>query len=107
MILLSRSEEIILLAVWKLGKDAYGVTIRERVSAETGHDWSFGAVYKPLKQLTHKDFVKKRRTGPVAARGGRSKFIYELTPAGMDALRELRQVHNAVWTDAAVTEFDP
>ena len=106
MILLSRSEEIILLAVWKLAGDAYGVTIRERVSVETGHEWSFGAVYKPLKQLTQKAFVKKHRTGPVAARGGRSKFIYELTPEGMEVLRELRKVHNAVWNDAALTEFD-
>ena len=43
MKLLSRSEEIILLAVWRLRENAYGVTIREQVSKATGHDWPFGA----------------------------------------------------------------
>ena len=62
MILLSRSEEIVLVAIWKLGDNAYGVTIREQVSRDTGHEWSFGAIYKPLKQLTHKHYAEKRKS---------------------------------------------
>ena len=73
MILLSRSEEIVLLAIWKLEDNAYGVTIREQVSRDTGHDWSFGAVYKPLKKLHHRNFVKRTSSQPCAERGGRSK----------------------------------
>jgi len=42
MILLSRSEEIVLLAIWKLKNNAYGVTVREQVSRDTGHEWSVG-----------------------------------------------------------------
>ena len=67
MILLSRSEEIALLAIWKLKSNAYGVTIREQVSRDTGHEWSFGAIYKPLKKLLHKDFVKKTSSQPFLA----------------------------------------
>jgi PadR family transcriptional regulator, regulatory protein PadR len=105
MILLSRSEEIVLVAIWKLADDAYGVTIRDRVSADTGHDWSFGAIYKPLKQLAHRGYVEKISGDPSPERGGRSKFYYRLTSDGQEALREIRRVHQAVWTKAVETAF--
>ncbi len=106
MILLSRSEEIVLLAIWKLKDNAYGVSIREQVSMDTGHDWSFGAIYKPLKSLVHKDYVKKRSSEPCAERGGRRKYMYHLTPSGEEALREIRKIYKAIWTDEIKTEFD-
>jgi PadR family transcriptional regulator PadR len=106
MILLSRSEEIVLLAIWKLKDNAYGVTIREQVSKDTGHEWSFGAIYKPLKKLLHRDFVKKTSSEPCAERGGRSKYMYSLTPSGEDALREIRKIYKAIWTEDTETAFD-
>jgi DNA-binding PadR family transcriptional regulator len=105
MNILSRSEEIILLTVWKLGDNAYGVPIRELVSKDTGQDWSFGAVYKPLKQLLHKGFVEKGSSGPIAERGGRSRYVYNLTPAGRTALREIRKIHKALWTEDCELAF--
>lgn len=51
MIMLSRAEEIILLAVFKLGKNAYGVTVREQVYKDIGRHWSFGVIYKTLKKI--------------------------------------------------------
>ena len=106
MILLSRSEEIVLVAIWKLGDNAYGVTVRNRVSADTGHDWSFGAVYKPMKQLVHRGYVEKTAGDPSPERGGRSKFYYRLTSEGRKALREMRKVYRAVWTRATESAFD-
>jgi PadR family transcriptional regulator PadR len=106
MILLSRSEEIVLLAIWKLKDNAYGVTIREQVSADTGHEWSFGAIYKPLKALLHRDYVKKSSSEPCAERGGRSKYMYCLTPSGEEALKEIRKIYKAIWTDDIKTAFD-
>jgi len=44
MILLSRAEEIILLSVYKCGKNAYGVTIREQIRKDIGRYWSFGVI---------------------------------------------------------------
>ena len=105
MILLSRSEEIVLLAIWKLRENAYGVTIRELISNETEHEWSFGAIYKPLKKLTQKDYVQKKRSDPTNERGGRSKYLYTLTHAGMDALKEIRRVQNAIWSDVSNLAF--
>ena len=105
MILLSRSEEIVLLAIWKLKDNAYGVSIRELISRETGHDWSFGAVYKPLKKLDQKDYVRKQSSGPTNERGGRTKYLYTLTPAGVEALKEIRRVQSAVWSEASKLAF--
>lgn len=97
MILLSRSEEIVLVAIWKLRDNAYGVTIREQVSKDTGHEWSFGAIYKPLKQLTHKHYAEKRKSDSSPDRGGRSKFLYSLTPDGREALKAIRRIMDSVW----------
>jgi DNA-binding PadR family transcriptional regulator len=106
MILLSRSEEIVLLAIWKLRDNAYGVSIREQVSQDTGHEWSFGAIYKPLKKLVHNSSVEKKSSQPFAERGGRSKYMYTLTPAGKEALREIRKIYNTVWTKECKIAFD-
>jgi len=106
MILLSRSEEIVLLAIWKLGDNAYGVTIRDQVSADTGHEWSFGAVYKPLKQLTHKGYVSKNLSEPSAVRGGRRKYLYTITNGGREALKAIRKIHKAIWNDESKLAFD-
>ena len=106
MIMLSRSEEIVLLAIWKLKNNAYGVTIREQVSQDTGHEWSFGAIYKPLKKLLHRDFVEKTSSQPCAERGGRSKYLYAMTSKGEEALRTIRKIYKSVWTEDCETAFD-
>lgn len=106
MNILSRSEEIVLLAIWKLKDNAYGVSVRECVSKDTGQEWTFGAIYKPLKQLAHKGYVDKTASGPFAERGGRSRYMYTLTKDGREALREIRRIHKALWTEECELSFD-
>ncbi len=97
MKLLSRSEEIILLAIWRLQDNAYGVTIRQEVMDTTGQSWSIGAIYAPLHRLEKKGLVATRRGVPEAARGGRSKIFYSLTPAGKQALVDIKKLQDALW----------
>lgn len=97
MILLSRAEEIILLAVYKQRGDAYGVTIREQIRRDIGRHWSFGVIYKTLKKMKAKGYVKKISSAPVSERGGRRKYFYELTPEGISALEKIRSVHSSLW----------
>jgi len=94
---LSRQEEIVLLSIWKLKDNAYGVTIREYISKITGKYWSIGAIYVPLDRLVDKGYVKTHQSEPVEKRGGRSKRFYEITPEGMEALAEIRQVQDTLW----------
>jgi len=95
--LLSRTEEILLIAVWRLTNNAYGVTIRDEISRLTGYDWTLGAVYLPLDKLTRKGLLNKETSNPTRERGGRSKCLYELTNQGRAALKEIREVNRALW----------
>lgn len=97
MILISRAEEIILLAIHKLEGNAYGPTIREQIYEDIGRHWSFGVIYKALKKMKAKGYVKKISSDPIAERGGRRRYYYEITPEGNSALEEIRRVHSSVW----------
>ncbi len=98
MILLSRAEEIILMAVYKLHGDAYGVTIREQVNDDIGRYWPFGVIYKTLKKLKAKGYVKKITGNPISERGGRTRYYYKITPEGISALEKILLIHSAIWS---------
>jgi DNA-binding PadR family transcriptional regulator len=97
MNLLTRTEELILLAVWRLRDKAYSVHIRNRLMEATGQFWSFGAVYMPLERLEKKGYLTSYLADPTSERGGRSKRIYTHTPEGLKALTEIRKVNSAMW----------
>ena len=99
MRLLSRKEEIILLAIWKLQDNAYGVTIREYIQRMTGEKWLFGAIYNPLGRLVELGLVKSDESDPVHERGGRRKILYRLTDEGKEELLRVRDLHAALWMD--------
>jgi DNA-binding PadR family transcriptional regulator len=94
---LSRSEELVLLAVWCLKEDAYCVPIRRYVSRISKKDWSFGAVYVPLNRLEKKGMLDSSLGPPESKRGGRKKRFYRLSSMGMEALEEVRNLHKAMW----------
>jgi DNA-binding PadR family transcriptional regulator len=97
MKLLSRSEEIILIAILKLKDNAYGVSIREQIFKDTGDMWSFASIYQPLDKLVRKEYARKIKGEPSAERGGKSKFFYELTEEGKRALLDIQTAHDQVW----------
>jgi PadR family transcriptional regulator PadR len=88
MNLLSGHEEILLLAILKLGDNAYGVTIRKEVSRATGKDWSIGAIYDPLYRMQKKGLIDSYLSKPTSERGGRSKRLFRISQQGLVALRE-------------------
>jgi len=106
MKLLTRSEEYILLAVWRLKDNAYSVSILEQVSKVTGYKWQIGAIYIPLEKLRKKGYLRKYKGEPSAQRGGRSKRLYELTDAGIKALKEIRDVQDTVWAGVPKVALD-
>jgi len=80
-------ELMVLLAVLRLEKEAYGVTIREELERETSRTIAFGTVYKTLGRMEGKGFVQSRMGEPTGERGGRRKKLYEMTPAGLAIAR--------------------
>ncbi len=97
MDILSRKEELIMLAVCKLQDNAYGVTIREHIKVQTGISIKFGAIYAPLARLVRLEYVESYESDPVHERGGRSKILYKLTERGMNALNRILEVNAAMW----------
>jgi DNA-binding PadR family transcriptional regulator len=106
MNLLSRSEEIMLLTILKLGDDAYGVSIREQIYNDTGDRWSFASIYQPLQKLTRKEYVRKVKGDPSPERGGKSKFLYKITDSGKHALKEIREAHEKFWSGVQYIALD-
>ena len=97
MKLLTRSEEFVLLAVWRLQNDAYTLKIRERLSELTDQDWSLGSVYTPLERLGRRRYLTSHLSDSTPDRGGRKRRIYGLTPAGKQALIKIRAVETTMW----------
>src|SRR5690349_19420762 len=85
-------EHVVLLAVMRLGSDAYGMTVRREIESTTGRDISIGAVYATLVRLESKGLVKSHIGEPTAERGGRAKRHVSLTAAGKRALRTTHDV---------------
>ncbi|MEZ5283818.1 MAG: PadR family transcriptional regulator [Vicinamibacterales bacterium] len=80
---LGEFEHLVLLALLRLGDDAYGVTVRQEISHRTGRDVSVGAIYATLSRLEAKGFVRSRLGAPTAERGGRAKRHFRVTARGI------------------------
>jgi PadR family transcriptional regulator PadR len=85
---LSAFELYVMLALARLGEEAYGVTIRREIEERAGRPAAIGAVYATLARLEEKGHLVSRLSGPVPVRGGRSRRHYTLTAAGERALEE-------------------
>jgi PadR family transcriptional regulator PadR len=94
---LGRNEELLLLSIWKLGENAYGVTLREAYREATGKGLNFGSLYNTLYRLARKGLARSRESGPESRQGGRRKILYTITPDGKRALRDALEARRRAW----------
>ena len=85
-------EHIVLLAVMRLGSEAYGMTVRREIERATGRDISIGAVYATLTRLESKGLINSYAGEPTAERGGRAKRYFRMTADGTTALRNTHEI---------------
>src|ERR1700724_3695892 len=91
-------EQLILIALVRLGEGAYGVSIRKEIEARTGRRLSSGAIYIALDRLQSRGYVSSYLGEPTPERGGRRKKFYSLEPAGARALnRSYRALRDMAW----------
>jgi DNA-binding PadR family transcriptional regulator len=83
---LGEFEHLVILALLRLGDQAYGVTVRQEIQLRTRRDVSIGAVYATLDRLETKGYVKSRQGDPTPERGGRSKRFFRVTAQGVAAV---------------------
>ena len=84
---LGEFEQIVLLALLRLGADAYGASVALEIEQQTGRSDSESAVHTTLDRLEEKGFVRSRLGEPTPQRGGKRKRLYVVLPAGVRALQ--------------------
>jgi PadR family transcriptional regulator len=94
---LGEFEHMVLLAIMRLGDDAYAVPIRDEIVRCTGRDVARGSIYITLDRLETKGYLRSRLADPTPERGGRAKRYYALRPRAIDALKESRRALVALW----------
>lgn len=83
---LGEFEELVMLAVMRLGKEAYGVKVSDLIEEATGRRVSTGALYTALSRLEEKGFISSWMGEATAERGGRAKKYFEITSTGKESL---------------------
>jgi DNA-binding PadR family transcriptional regulator len=89
--LLGEVEQLVLLAVLRLGEEAYAVPIRTVIKQEAGVDVSRGTVYVTLERLERKGYVTSWFSDPQAVRGGKARRIFRLKPPGVAVIRAAKR----------------
>ena len=80
-------ELLVLLALMRLGEEAYGLSVHREIATRTRRATTFATVYSSLARLEEKGLVTSRLGEPTAERGGRRKRHYALSAAGGRAVR--------------------
>jgi PadR family transcriptional regulator len=101
---LSQLEVLALLALARLGDDAYGVTVREEIATVTGRDVSMAAVYAALDRLERIGLARPWRSEPRPERGGRARRHFAITAVGRTALRTERAIMMRMWQGVTLSD---
>jgi DNA-binding PadR family transcriptional regulator len=94
---LGEFEEIVLLTIAILYKDAYGVSIKEEIESRLVRDVSLGALHAAFVRLENKGYIKSRLGEGTADRAGRPRRYFQMTALGKKALEYSRQTRDELW----------
>jgi DNA-binding PadR family transcriptional regulator len=95
---LFEQEQMVLLAILRLGDHAYGVRIIRELAARTPFRLSRPSVYMTLARLERKKMLTSVLGEPIAERGGRARRFYRVTPYAISLLRTSRQSYLRLWS---------
>jgi PadR family transcriptional regulator PadR len=90
-------EQAVLLAIVRLGDEAYGRAILKETQTRLERDVAAGAVHATLDRLSNKRLVSSRLGPGTPVRAGRARRYYRLTPAGVRALNDARAAVDILW----------
>jgi PadR family transcriptional regulator len=94
---LGELEQVVLLALLRLGDEAYAVPLLQELRATANRTLSRGALYTVLDRLEGKGMLRSRYADPATERGGRPRRYFRPTAAAIRALRESRRTLTALW----------
>jgi len=94
---LGEFEELVMLTIASLMKEAYSVTICDELSNHTGRSVKLGVVHSVLNRLEEKELVTSELGEATKARGGKRKRFYQLTVPGKAALVRAKSMRDQLW----------
>ena len=92
-------EQMVLLAIVRLGLDAYGMGVLRELESRADRVVSRGALYLVLERMVQKGYLSTRLGESTPGRGGRARRFFELTEVGREALRICGRSLFALWED--------
>lgn len=99
---LGEFEELVLLTIANLAKDAYGVAILKDISARANRKLSIGALHSTLTRLEEKGYISSYLGEPTNERGGRRKRYFELTDSAVFELNNMKALRDQLWAGSKI-----
>jgi DNA-binding PadR family transcriptional regulator len=103
---LGEFEEIVLLTIAILYKEAYGVAIKEEIESRLSRDVSMGALHSALVRLEEKGYIKSLPGESTEDRAGRPRRYFQMTAHGKNALEHSRQTREQLWKAVPKVSWD-
>ena len=94
---LGEFEHLLLVAVLRLGDGAYGVSMKAEIEERAGRPVTLGAIYPTMDRLEARGLVTSSMSKPTGGRGGRSRRVFDITPAGVEAAQKAYAVFQSMW----------
>lgn len=94
---LGEFEQLVLLAILRLGDDASGPELARELERTIGRQVTRGALYSTLNRLENKRLVRWTPDAPGPDRGGHIRRLFKATPSGLDAIRQSRDALLTMW----------
>jgi PadR family transcriptional regulator, regulatory protein PadR len=89
---------MLLLAILRVGDEAYGVPIAREIETLGERTVMLGSVYTGLDRMEANGLVSSSVGSPTPERGGRAKRYFRVTPSGMKAVRQARRAFTRLWS---------
>ncbi|MGH9323805.1 MAG: PadR family transcriptional regulator [Vicinamibacteria bacterium] len=103
---LGQLEQLVMLAIGRLGDEADGAAIQKMLEDEAGREAAIATIYVTLVRLEGKGYVRSRRGSPTPVRGGKWRRYFRLTPKGVGALKDSHAVLARMWRSVSrLSEF--
>ena len=103
---LGEFEEVVLLTVAVLYGEAYGVSIRHEIEAQTNRNVSVSALQTALRRMEKKGFLESNFGEATSVRGGKRKRFFHVTPFGKEALDNAKDSRLKLWSSIPSVAFD-
>jgi DNA-binding PadR family transcriptional regulator len=94
---LGEFEQVVLLAILRQGRTAFGLEVREEIERCADRTVSRGAFYTTLDRLEKKGYLAWEEATPSDPARTAPRRRFRVTPAGLEALRASRRALQALW----------